>query len=54
VTRQVKGEKEVVVEVAALSGKGYPSPVALDTGGSGSGKSSKGKPAATARGKRKS
>ncbi len=29
VTRNVKGEKEVVVELAALRGKGYPAPVAL-------------------------
>jgi lipoprotein-anchoring transpeptidase ErfK/SrfK len=29
VTRNVKGKKEVVVELAALKGKGYPSPVAL-------------------------
>jgi lipoprotein-anchoring transpeptidase ErfK/SrfK len=33
VTRGVKGQKEVVVELAALQGKGYPAPVALDTGG---------------------
>src|SRR5262249_19315026 len=31
-TRQVKGEKELVIEVAALSGKGYSAPVELDTG----------------------
>lgn len=28
----VKNQKEVVIEIAALKGKGYPSPVALDTG----------------------
>jgi lipoprotein-anchoring transpeptidase ErfK/SrfK len=33
VTRTVKGEKEVVIEIAALAGKGYPAPVALNTGG---------------------
>jgi lipoprotein-anchoring transpeptidase ErfK/SrfK len=32
-TRGVKGEKEVVIEIAALSGKGYPAPTDLDTGG---------------------
>jgi hypothetical protein len=31
VTRQIKGEKEVTVDVAALQGKnGYPAPFALD------------------------
>jgi lipoprotein-anchoring transpeptidase ErfK/SrfK len=39
VTRTVKGKKEVVIEVAALKGKGYPAPVALNTGGA-SGKES--------------
>ncbi|HEY0101220.1 MAG TPA: L,D-transpeptidase [Pyrinomonadaceae bacterium] len=33
VTRTIKGQKEIVVELAALRGKGYPAPVALDTGG---------------------
>jgi hypothetical protein len=33
VTRTVKGKKEVVIEVAALKGKGYPAPVAINTGG---------------------
>jgi lipoprotein-anchoring transpeptidase ErfK/SrfK len=33
VTRTIKGQKEVVIEIAALSGKGYPAPVNLDTGG---------------------
>jgi lipoprotein-anchoring transpeptidase ErfK/SrfK len=32
-TAVVKGQNEIVIEVAALKGKGYPSPVALDTGG---------------------
>lgn len=29
VTRNIKGQKEIVVEVASLRGKGYPAPVAL-------------------------
>ncbi|HEX8706730.1 MAG TPA: L,D-transpeptidase [Pyrinomonadaceae bacterium] len=32
VTRNVKGKKEIVIEIAALKGKGYPAPVELDTG----------------------
>ncbi|HEY0376183.1 MAG TPA: L,D-transpeptidase [Pyrinomonadaceae bacterium] len=32
VTRAVKGRKEVVVEIAALKGKGYPAAANLDTG----------------------
>jgi lipoprotein-anchoring transpeptidase ErfK/SrfK len=32
VTRAVKGKKEIVIEIAALKGKGYPAAVALDTG----------------------
>jgi hypothetical protein len=32
-TRTVKGQKEIVIEVAALRGKGYPAPSNLDTGG---------------------
>lgn len=32
VTRTVRGKKEIVIELAALKGKGYPAPVALDTG----------------------
>jgi hypothetical protein len=32
VTRTIKGGKEVVIQVAALSGRGYPAPVDLDTG----------------------
>jgi NAD+--asparagine ADP-ribosyltransferase len=32
VTRTIKGGKEVVVEIPALLGKGYPAPVDLDTG----------------------
>lgn len=31
-TRQIKGRKEVVIEIAALTGKGYPAPVDLETG----------------------
>jgi hypothetical protein len=30
--RTIKGGKEVVIEIAALRGKGYPAPVDLDTG----------------------
>ncbi len=33
VTRTVKGAKEVVIDIAALQNKGYPAPVALNTGG---------------------
>lgn len=33
VTRTFKGAKEVVIEIAALQSKGYPAPVALNTGG---------------------
>jgi lipoprotein-anchoring transpeptidase ErfK/SrfK len=33
VTYSVKGKKEVVIDIAALRGKGYPAPVNLDTGG---------------------
>lgn len=32
VTRAVKGQKEVVIEIAALRGKGYPAPVNLSGG----------------------
>lgn len=32
VTRTIKGQKEIVVEIAALKGLGYPAPVDLDTG----------------------
>jgi lipoprotein-anchoring transpeptidase ErfK/SrfK len=32
-TKTIKGQKEVVIEIAALRGKGYPAPVNLDTGG---------------------
>ena len=31
-TKTIKGQKEVVIEIAALRGKGYPAPVNLDTG----------------------
>ncbi len=33
VTRAIKGQKEIVIPIAALSGKGYPAPVDLNTGG---------------------
>lgn len=36
VTRTVKGKKEIVIEVAALKGKGYPAPFALNSGGASS------------------
>jgi lipoprotein-anchoring transpeptidase ErfK/SrfK len=39
-TSLAKNQKEVVIEIGALKGKGYPGPVALDTGG---GKTSAGK-----------
>jgi lipoprotein-anchoring transpeptidase ErfK/SrfK len=32
VTSTIKGRKEIVIEIAALKGKGYPAPVDLDTG----------------------
>jgi hypothetical protein len=32
-TRTIKGQKEIVIEIAALKGKGYPAPVDLNTGG---------------------
>lgn len=32
ITRTIKGSKEVVIEIAALKGKGYPAPVNLNTG----------------------
>ncbi|MBV9925722.1 MAG: L,D-transpeptidase family protein [Acidobacteria bacterium] len=32
-TKTIKGEKEIVIDVAALRGKGYPAPVNLNTGG---------------------
>jgi lipoprotein-anchoring transpeptidase ErfK/SrfK len=31
-TKTIKGQKEVVIDIAALRGKGYPAPVNLDTG----------------------
>jgi lipoprotein-anchoring transpeptidase ErfK/SrfK len=33
ITYTIKGQKEVVIDIAALRGKGYPAPVNLDTGG---------------------
>ncbi len=32
VTRAVKGKKEIVIEISALKGKGYPAAIELDTG----------------------
>jgi lipoprotein-anchoring transpeptidase ErfK/SrfK len=43
----IKNQKEVVIEIAALKGKGYPAPVDLDTG---SGKAKATLPSATRRG----
>ncbi len=47
VTRTFKGAKEVVIVIAALQGKGYPLPVALNTGGA-----KPATPGATSKGKR--
>jgi lipoprotein-anchoring transpeptidase ErfK/SrfK len=33
ITYTIKGQKEVVIDIAALRGKGYPAPVNLDNGG---------------------
>jgi len=33
VTRNIKGKKEVVIELAQLKGKGYPAPVSSNSGG---------------------
>jgi hypothetical protein len=33
VTRTIRGQKEVVIHIAELKGKGYPAPVDLDSGG---------------------
>lgn len=32
-TKTIKGQKQVLIDIAALRGKGYPAPVNLDTGG---------------------
>jgi L,D-transpeptidase ErfK/SrfK len=32
VTRDIKGDKEAVIQIDSLKGKGYPAPMALDTG----------------------
>ncbi len=32
ITRTIKGKKEIVIELAALKGKGYPAPINYDTG----------------------
>jgi hypothetical protein len=32
VTRSIKGQKEMIIEIAALQGKGYPAPVNLKSG----------------------
>ena len=46
VTRTIKGQKEIVVELAALKGKGYPAPVNFDAG---TGAPPKSKPAQAAK-----
>ena len=46
VTSTIKGQKEVVIQIAALAGKGYPAPVNLDTGGAKAQPSGKAAPAA--------
>jgi lipoprotein-anchoring transpeptidase ErfK/SrfK len=50
VTSTIKGQKEVVINIAALAGKGYPAPVNLDAGGS---KPEAAKPGAAAKKKTK-
>jgi lipoprotein-anchoring transpeptidase ErfK/SrfK len=50
VTRTVKGRKEIVIEIAALAGKGYPAPVALNTGNGAAKQASAG---GTAKGRRR-
>jgi lipoprotein-anchoring transpeptidase ErfK/SrfK len=51
VTSTIKGQKEIVIGVAALAGKGYPAPVNLDTGGAKPEASGKAAPAAKKKGK---
>lgn len=51
VTSTIKGQKEIVIEVAALAGKGYPAPVNLDTGGAKPEASGKAAPAAKKKGR---
>jgi hypothetical protein len=46
VTRTIKGQKEIVIELPELKGKGYPAPVNLDTG---NGAPPKGRPAQAAK-----
>jgi hypothetical protein len=43
ITRNIKGEKVVVVPLALLKGKGYPGPVDLDSGSGSKSKGAKGK-----------
>lgn len=38
VTRYVKGQKEVIIEIGALAGKGYPSAVEIDSGANPTGR----------------
>jgi hypothetical protein len=51
VTSTIKGQKEIVINIAALAGKGYPAPVNLDTGGAKP-EAASGKPAPAAKKKR--
>ncbi|HJQ69789.1 MAG TPA: L,D-transpeptidase [Blastocatellia bacterium] len=51
VTSTIKGQKEIVVEVAGLAGKGYPAPVNLDAGGAKPATPTKAAPAAKKKGR---
>ena len=48
-TKTIKGQKEIVIEIAALAGKGYPAAANLDTGGAPQPKKPAAKPAQAAR-----
>ena len=52
VTSTIKGQKEIVINIAALAGKGYPAPVNLDAGGAKP-EAAAGKPGAAAKKKTK-
>jgi lipoprotein-anchoring transpeptidase ErfK/SrfK len=52
VTRQVKGEKEAVIVIASLAGKGYSAPVGLDAGTTGTRSGSKMKATSTSQAQR--
>lgn len=49
VTRAVKGKKEIVIELAALKGKGYPAAANLDTGSGTTGRTGGNAPASNRR-----